>query len=164
MPAAPAVPWAAVADVTSLLGALPLPAGVSVDAHLTRAHAIAVGWLVGTYGEDVPTFTGAGLELVKTAEASLAAAGVLSALLVRQDAPDYTAVQSWRADAKATLTKVVPGYPVGAVDPDGAGPKVRVVPPPVSSSSRGPYVDDDRPGATGWVNPRTGQLVTGSWG
>lgn len=131
--------YASEPDVRAILGKLGsrLPADVDPATHLDMAHASITDRLRDVYGtgpDDVPDFAGDGLEVVRWAEAKLAAASVMSTLLLSLPAADREAVTMLRAEAYGDLSRGIPGYPVGGVDPDGAGPASSYPPGPSVSS------------------------------
>lgn len=92
-----------------------LPTWISLPAFRSTAYADVVDRLARVYPDGIPTFTGAGLTLVASAEAKLATAEILEALRVNLpdlgDAPDRL-----KSSAYAALDDGVVGYPVGSVD------------------------------------------------
>lgn len=102
-----------------------LPSSVDVPAHLGMAHARILDRLRHVYGNGnggtLPVFAGDGLEVIRWAEAKLAASSILSTLLVSLPEASREAVVQLRAEAFGDLDGGVPGYAPGAtpVDPDG---------------------------------------------
>lgn len=138
-------------DVRAVLGKLGarLPAEVDPATHLDMAHASIADRLRDVYGtgpDDVPDFADEGLEVVRWAEAKLAAANVMSTLLLSLPSADREAVTMLRAEAYADLDRGIPGYPVGGVDPDGPGGPVGSYPP-------GPSVSSGVSGSSLFVDP-----------
>lgn len=131
------VPYAEAEDVTFLLGKLGarLPAGYDLDRAVRLAHAKAVDVLRTAYGATVPTFEGDGAEVVRWAEAKLAAAEVLTSLRTALSDTQAVIPDTWRAEARAELIDGVPGYPLGGADPDGEGPAGPSVPRGPQSST-----------------------------
>lgn len=129
--------YASTGDVTGPLGSMAtrLPAWVVLETYLTIAHAQVVEVLGDTYPAELPDFAGPGLEVVKYAEAKLAAAEVLSAVRVNLPADAQEVPDKMRAEALETLSRPIVGYPTDTevVDDDGDPDTPGVV---VSSSPR----------------------------
>lgn len=130
--------YAADQDVTDVLGVLAgrLPAFVSIPRSINVAHATVLDVLAQVYPTSIPTFTGDGLDVVRYAEAKLAAAEILEQIRINLpdlgDAPDRL-VKS----AMSALVDGVVGYPIGSVDsetPGGGGGTTTTVPGPRMSS------------------------------
>lgn len=119
-------------DVKNALGALRdrLPSWVIVTDFRNMAHAEIVDRLGGAYPDGIPTFAGPGLDVVRYAEAKLAAAEILEAIRVNLpdlgDAPDRL-----RTSAFSAVDRGVTGYPAGSTDTDPGGTGT----PTTSSSS-----------------------------
>lgn len=128
-------------DVRNVLGTLRdrLPAWVDVREYRSIAHGLLIDRLAVPYSDGIPTFTGAGLTLVRLAEAKLAAAEILEALRVNLpdigDAPDRL-----RSSAYVAVDNGVPGYPPGSSDVDDGDPDTPSVP-----ANTGPRVSSFTP-------------------
>lgn len=117
---APEDPYASPDDVRDVLGSLRdrLPAWVDLDRFLGIAHAELIDRLSVTYPDGVPTFVGAGGEIVRYAEAKIAAAEVLEA--IRVNLPDLgDGPARLRESAETTIRDGVAGYPAGVSTPGG---------------------------------------------
>lgn len=114
--------YATEANVTPLLGQLAgrLPGWVNVEEYLEIANAEVVEALGDVYPDNLPAFAGPGLAVVKLAEAKLATAAILSALRVNLPKEAQDVPEAMRAEALATLSNAVVGYPVGGVDVPGS--------------------------------------------
>lgn len=159
--------YSADTDVVDQLGTLGtrLPGWVVVSTFRNIAHATITDRLGREYPDGIPLFSGASADVVRYAEAKLAAAEILEAIRVNLpdlgDAPDRL-----RASVEETLTGGIVGYPPGsaAVDVDGdpgtpgvaavAGPRVSsftplsAFPDPYAPARLDPYRDAalvDRP-------------------
>lgn len=116
----PGDPYATDEDVRNALGSLRdrLPAWVDVAAFLQIAHAEMVDRLSRTYPDGIPAFLGAGLAIVRYAEAKLAAAEILEA--IRVNLPDLgEAPARLRESAESSISDGVAGYPPGTSTPGG---------------------------------------------
>lgn len=124
------------ADVRLALGKFGnrLPTEVDVAAHGSMAHADVVDALSAAYPSGIPSFGGVGLEVVRWAEAKVAAASILA--IVHASFPELAdAPARMRADALATLSNGVAGYPAGSVtDPDDPTSPTPYAPSPRVSS------------------------------
>lgn len=129
--------YASTDDVTGPLGSLAsrLPAWVDRAVYLGMAHAQVVEALGDTYPQEIPTFEGPGLDVVKYAEAKLAAAEILSAIRVNLPADAQAVPEAMRAEALETLARPIVGYPVDeeVLDDDGDPDTPGII---VSSSPR----------------------------
>lgn len=119
---APGDPYASDADVLNALGTLGkgdrLPDWVDVASFRGIAHADVLDRLSRIYPDGVPVFVGPGLDVVRYAEAKLAAAEILEA--IRVNLPDLgEAPDRLRSSAYAPLSDGVPGYPPGSTTPGG---------------------------------------------
>lgn len=104
-------------DVTNALGTIGnrLPSWVTVETFRNMANAEILDRLARVYPDGIPTFEGPALEVVKYAEAKLAAAEILEAIRVNLpdlgDAPDRL-----RTSAYDAIGDGVVGYPPGSAD------------------------------------------------
>lgn len=124
-------------DLTNALGTLGgrLPEWVELSTFLAVAHAEAVERLAAAYPNGIPRFTGVGFDVVRFAEAKLAAADLLDAIRVNLpelgDAPDRLRDAAYRS-----LDGGVAGYPAGSTSVDDDGDPDT----PATSHTPGPLV------------------------
>lgn len=110
-------PYSTDDDVRNSLGNVRdrLPTWVSIPTFRATAHATILDRLSRVYPDGIPTFGGAAGEVVRYAEAKLAAAEILEAIRVNLpdlgDAPDRL-----REDAFRAVDDGVVGYPAGSTD------------------------------------------------
>lgn len=124
--------YAADDDVRTALGKYGqrLPTDLDLAGVGAMAHAELLDALAAVYPNGLPTFADDALEVVRWAEAKLAAAEVLSLLRVNYadlgDAPELM-----RSDALGRVRDGVIGYPPGSTSSDGGtGAPVAVSPGP----------------------------------
>lgn len=116
--------YASVEDVRVALGNLGnrLPATIDLDGHLGMAHAVVVDKLTDAYPGEIPTFTGPGLDVVRWAEARIAAADILD-ILRASTTTDSPVAETLRQTAYDTLDRGVPGFrPGGPTTTPGTTP------------------------------------------
>lgn len=110
-----------------------LPTWVDLPEFRATAYADVVDRLARVYPDRIPTFEGAGLTLVASAEAKLATAEILEAL--RVNLPDLgDAPERLKVSAYAALDDGVVGYPAGSSDAGGSTPGQVANPGPRVSS------------------------------
>lgn len=132
--------YASAPDVVKLLGSIGtrLPDWLNLEDYIDVAHGLTLDALSSSYPAKIPAFEGPGLEVVKWAEAKLAAAEALSAIRINLPESAREVPDEMRAEAYATLGRAVVGYPLDseAVDVDGnpATPSVVVTTAPRISS------------------------------
>lgn len=134
------VTYAGADDARAALGPVGnrLPTWVDLDTRLRIAHAEVTDRLVDVYGHTLPTFTGDALEVLRWAEAKLAASDVLLLLRAMLTDSDSAVATELRASALATLAGGVPGFrPPGPTDSGGSP-----TPGPDGTVSAGPRVSN----------------------
>lgn len=150
-------PYAAEADVRNVLGPLGtptrLPSWISLADVLALAHAQVVDRLGFVYPNGLPTFSDDAVDVVRYAEAKVAAAEVLERLRVNLpdlgDQPDRLLKSAW-----ASLDDGVVGYPPGSSDTGGTTPGTTSSTPGPRSTSFTPLSAFDDPYAAARTSAR----------
>lgn len=121
------------ADILTALGKLGprLPVEISVPSARSMAYAVVLDRLADVYGGTVPDLDREGREaareIVRWAEAKLAAAHILS-ILGTASGLEPEQVSAWREEALETLRNSLPGVRIGDTDAPGTTPGTGPIP------------------------------------